>query len=75
MQEITFKGLGLKLNVNSIATSILNINIYWYAIFIVGAFIIGILMCIGQAIGRWGNFFNVEAYGNETTSILRMGIV
>ena len=29
---------------------------------------------IAQAIGRWGNFFNVEAYGYETSSILRMGI-
>ena len=29
---------------------------------------------LGQAIGRWGNFFNVEAYGYETDSILRMGI-
>ena len=27
-----------------------------------------------QAIGRWGNFFNVEAYGRTTTSIFRMGI-
>ena len=24
--------------------------------------------------GRWGNFFNIEAYGTETTSFLRMGI-
>ncbi|HHW69715.1 MAG TPA: prolipoprotein diacylglyceryl transferase [Tenericutes bacterium] len=24
-------------------------------------------LIIGQAIGRWGNFFNQEAYGNETT--------
>lgn len=31
-------------------------------------------VAIAQAIGRWGNFFNVEAYGIETKSILRMGI-
>lgn len=31
-------------------------------------------LALGQAIGRWGNFFNVEAYGEETTSIFRMGI-
>ena len=28
---------------------------------------------IGQCIGRWGNFFNREAYGAETESFLRMG--
>ena len=32
-------------------------------------------LVLGQAIGRWGNFINVEAYGGETTSILRMGII
>lgn len=30
---------------------------------------------IGQAIGRWGNFVNVEAYGRETTLPWRMQIV
>lgn len=30
---------------------------------------------LGQAIGRWGNFFNIEAYGIETTNIFRMGII
>ena len=29
---------------------------------------------IGQSIGRWGNFFNREAFGSETTSFLRMGL-
>ena len=29
---------------------------------------------IGQAIGRWGNFFNREAFGSETGSFLRMGL-
>ena len=32
-------------------------------------------VAIAQAIGRWGNFFNVEAYGYNTNNILRMGIV
>ena len=27
---------------------------------------------IGQAIGRWGNFFNQEAYGSQTDNIFRM---
>jgi len=30
---------------------------------------------IGQSIGRWGNFFNREAFGAETTSFLRMGLL
>ena len=29
---------------------------------------------IGQAIGRWGNFFNREAFGDQTDSFLRMGL-
>ena len=29
---------------------------------------------IGQALGRWGNFFNREAFGAETESFLRMGL-
>ena len=33
---------------------------------------IGLL--IGQAVGRWGNFVNVEAYGGETTLPWRMGV-
>ena len=29
---------------------------------------------IGQSIGRWGNFFNREAFGATTESFLRMGL-
>ena len=29
---------------------------------------------IGQSIGRWGNFFNREAFGAESESFLRMGL-
>ena len=29
---------------------------------------------LGQILGRWGNFFNAEAHGTETTSIFRMGL-
>ena len=29
---------------------------------------------IGQSIGRWGNFFNREAFGSVTESFLRMGL-
>lgn len=32
-------------------------------------------LILGQAIGRWGNFVNVEAYGVATKSFLRMGII
>lgn len=31
-------------------------------------------LVLAQAIGRFGNFFNVEAYGYQTTSFFRMGI-
>ncbi|MBP3255671.1 MAG: prolipoprotein diacylglyceryl transferase [Clostridia bacterium] len=31
-------------------------------------------LALGQSIGRWGNFFNGEAHGVETTSFFRMGI-
>lgn len=31
-------------------------------------------LALGQAIGRWGNFVNVEAYGTKTTLPWRMGI-
>lgn len=30
---------------------------------------------IGQSIGRWGNFFNREAFGAPTDSLLRMGLL
>lgn len=30
---------------------------------------------IGQSIGRWGNFINREAFGAETDSFLRMGLM
>ena len=30
---------------------------------------------IGQSVGRWGNFFNREAFGAETASFLRMGLM
>ena len=30
---------------------------------------------IGQAIGRWGNFFNREAFGAATDSFMRMGLL
>ena len=29
---------------------------------------------IGQAVGRWGNFFNREAFGEETEIFIRMGL-
>ena len=31
-------------------------------------------LLIGQAIGRWGNFMNREAYGSETTVVWKMGL-
>lgn len=37
--------------------------------------IIAPAVMIAQAIGRWGNFMNVEAYGSETTLPWRMGLI
>ena len=37
--------------------------------------IVALGFLIGQAIGRWGNFFNREAYGAVTDSFLRMGLM
>jgi len=34
----------------------------------------GFGLLIGQAVGRWGNFFNREAYGVETDAPWRMGL-
>lgn len=163
---ITFPGLNLEFNISKIAISILGINIYWYAILIIFAIILSLIilklnnskeivkydtiielsiflipiaficariyyiifnleyyienpieiinvragglaiyggiiggiltiyiyckikkinylnildqiapcLALGQAIGRWGNFINIEAYGSETNNLLRMGI-
>lgn len=30
---------------------------------------------LSQAIGRWGNYINIEAYGRETTSFIKMQII
>ena len=32
-------------------------------------------LLIGQAVGRWGNFMNREAYGNETDLPWKMGLI
>lgn len=44
MKEIAFPEIGLNLRIDSIAISIFGIDIYWYAIFIVGAFVIALLL-------------------------------
>ena len=36
--------------------------------------IVALGFLIGQAVGRWGNFFNREAFGATTNSFLRMGL-
>lgn len=45
-------------------------KISFYAFADIGAY--GLL--IGQSVGRWGNFVNVECYGGPTTLLWRMGI-
>lgn len=164
---VTFPSLGIELKLSPIAISILGIDIYWYAILIIGAIILSLIilkittkntkikydnilelmvymlpiafisarlyyvlfnleyyynnpleilsiksgglaiyggiiggaitayiyckkkkinlialldqivpvLALSQAIGRWGNFFNIEAYGTETNNIFRMGII
>ena len=37
--------------------------------------LVSIGFLIGQSMGRWGNFFNREAFGAETASFLRMGLM
>ena len=37
--------------------------------------LVAICFLIGQSIGRWGNFFNREAFGAPTESFLRMGLM
>ena len=36
--------------------------------------IVALGFLIGQSIGRWGNFFNREAFGEQTDFFLRMGL-
>ena len=36
--------------------------------------IVSLGFLIGQCLGRWGNFFNREAFGAETDTFLRMGL-
>lgn len=166
MNQITFPNLNLNFRISKIATTILGIDIYWYAIFIVCGIILAIILAftskekfgikfenltdilitaiifgiigarlyyvvfnldyyltnpirilhlrdgglsiigalilggigiifrakmlelkpldlfdyivpfvaLAQSIGRWGNFFNVEAYGIETDTFLKMRI-
>ena len=37
--------------------------------------VVSIGFLIGQSLGRWGNFFNREAFGAETDTFLRMGLM
>lgn len=37
--------------------------------------LVAIGFLIGQCVGRWGNFFNREAFGSVTDSLLRMGLL
>lgn len=44
MKDISFPGLNLEFNINKIAFSIGTINVYWYAILIVSAIIIALII-------------------------------
>ena len=45
MNQVTFPGLGLEFNLSKIAITIFDIPIAWYAILIVSAFIIALIIC------------------------------
>ena len=45
MSTITFPVIGLKMQISKIAFSINNIDIYWYAILIVSAIILDLVIC------------------------------
>ena len=59
MTEIAFPGLNLKFSVSKIVFSIGHVDIYWYAVIMVLAFIIGIIIC-RKYDGRFGiNFSSI----------------
>ena len=45
MKEIVFPGFNLKFEVNNVAMTFCGVDIYWYAIIIVLAFIIALMFC------------------------------
>ena len=45
MNKVTFPGLNLKMEISKIAFSINNLDVYWYAILIVLAIIVAIIIC------------------------------
>ena len=57
MKEIIFPGFNLSLKINRIAISIAGINIYWYAILIVMAFCIALILCKKDN-GKYNIFFD-----------------
>jgi prolipoprotein diacylglyceryltransferase len=42
------------------------LTVRWYGVLIVSGAILAGYLATRQAIGRWGNFFNQEAYGRPT---------
>ena len=44
MDKVTFPGLGLEFNIKQIAFSIGNFSIYWYAILMMSAFLVAIII-------------------------------
>jgi len=57
MSIISFPSLGLKFSIDKIAFSIAHIDVYWYAVIMVAAIIICILIC-RKYDGRFGIKFN-----------------
>lgn len=45
MEEVIFPAINLKLNINPVAFNLFGVNVNWYALIIVSAFAIGILLC------------------------------
>lgn len=57
MQVVTFPELTLQLNISKIAFSIWGVNIYWYGILIVSAFLIALALCKRDS-GKYGINFD-----------------
>ena len=63
MTKISFPKLGINLNINPVAFSILGKSIYWYAVLILTGFLIAVFFCAKSAKKRsMANAMDLLAY-------------